>query len=78
MLIYCYQTITGKLTLHGETKDLTANGAITVSGGTIESAAVQLTTKFEDFKISIPSDGKNKIAPEAKFNISASLLPLKM
>jgi polyisoprenoid-binding protein YceI len=71
-------TLTGKLTLHGETKDVTANGAITVSGGTIESAAAQITTRFEDFKITIPSTTKEKIGTEAKFDISASLQPMKM
>jgi polyisoprenoid-binding protein YceI len=67
-------TITGQLTLHGVTKDVTVPGAITVSDGSIESVAAKLNVKLEDYKVDIPSAVKIKIGAEASIDISASLL----
>jgi polyisoprenoid-binding protein YceI len=70
-------TITGQLTLHGVTKDVTGQGAITVSNGSIESVAAKLDAKLTDFKVEIPSAVTNKISTEANIDISASLELLK-
>jgi polyisoprenoid-binding protein YceI len=70
-------TITGQLSLHGVTKDVTAQGALTVSSGSIESVAAKLSIGLEDFKVDIPSIVKNKIASQANIDISASLQPYK-
>ena len=69
--------IKGKMTLHGITKDLATKGTLTVKGGVIVAAKSSFAVKLADFGIAIPSAVADKIAKEAKVDISGSLLPLK-
>lgn len=66
--------VTGQMTIHGVTKEITANGALTVSGGNIKINA-GFSLKLEDYKISIPSLVSDKIAKEAKILVDALLVP---
>lgn len=52
--------VTGKLTLHGVTKDVTATGTIEVKGNTIDLKS-KFTVKLEDFDIKIPGAVGDKI-----------------
>lgn len=68
--------VKGKLSLHGETKDVETDGTITVKAGKINAAA-----KFEvllaDFKVAIPALVADKVSKTATINVVCSLEPLK-
>ena len=68
--------VTGKMTVHGVTKDITANGALTVAGGTIKLNA-GFSLLLSDYGVDIPSLVSDIIAKEAKILIDATLAPLK-
>ena len=68
--------VTGKMTVHGVTKDITANGALTVAGGTIKLNA-GFSLLLSDYGVDIPSLVSDKIAKEANILIDATLAPLK-
>ncbi len=61
----------GKLTMHGQTNDVLANGTFTLNENILT-----LTSKFivnpEDYKISIPSAVKEKIAKSIEINVKCS------
>ena len=70
-------TVTGKFTLHGITKDVTAQAKIRLvpaEGGKPESLRVQATfkVKLEDHKVSIPSIVALKVSPEIQVNVDLS------
>lgn len=69
-------TVSGKLTLHGETRDLTAPITFNINQGNI-SATAEFKVVPPDFKISIPDLVREKIAKEIKINISAGYEVLK-
>jgi polyisoprenoid-binding protein YceI len=69
--------VKGKLTMHGVTKDVTAPGSITVKGGTIAEAKSNFKILIADYGITIPSAVKDKIAKEAKIDVSFNMQPLK-
>jgi polyisoprenoid-binding protein YceI len=67
-------TISGKFTLHGVTKDVTATAKvrwIPAADGKPEALRVQASfpVKLEDHKVSIPSIVALKVAPEVKVNV---------
>jgi polyisoprenoid-binding protein YceI len=68
--------VSGKLTLHGQTKEVSATGKITVKGGKI-----QLDSDFEvllsDFKIDIPGLVKENISNNTRISVQCQLEPLK-
>lgn len=66
--------VSGQMTIHGVTKDITANGAITVAGGNVKVNA-GFNLKLADYKIDIPSLVSDKIAKEAKILVDATLVP---
>ncbi len=66
--------VSGQMTMHGVTKDITTNGALTVSGGNIRVNA-GFNLGLADYNISIPSLVSDKIAKEAKILVEASLVP---
>jgi polyisoprenoid-binding protein YceI len=70
-------TVKGKLTMHGETKDVETKGTFTVKGGKMTAAKASFKAPLTDFKVSIPSVVKDKIAKDAKIDISGALLALK-
>jgi polyisoprenoid-binding protein YceI len=70
-------TVKGKLTMHGVTKDVETKGIFTVKGGKITAAKSNFKTVLSDYNISIPSLVKDKIAKEAKIDISGTMQLLK-
>ena len=63
-------TVSGKLTLHGETREVTAPITFNVNQGTI-SATAEFKVLPPDCKISIPNHVREKIAKEIKINVAA-------
>jgi polyisoprenoid-binding protein YceI len=68
--------VKGKLTLHGETKDVDANGKITVKNGKIEADS-DFNILMSDYKISIPGSVVNNMSNNVKISVNCSLEPLK-
>ena len=68
--------VSGKMTIHGVTKDITTNGALTVSDGKIKLNA-GFSLVLADYSISIPSLVNDKVAKEAKILVDATLAPMK-
>ena len=66
--------VTGQMTLRGVTKDMTANGALTVSGGNVKVNA-GFALKLADYGIEVPSLVSDKVGKEAKIMVDASLAP---
>jgi YceI-like domain len=64
--------ISGKLSMHGVTKDVTSKGTITIKGKDI-NAKTEFQIQVGDYKIAIPGLVKEKIAKSAKI-----LVDLKM
>jgi hypothetical protein len=63
--------LSGKLTIHGVTKEVTTNATITVKGTTV-SAATSFKINVEDYKISIPASASKSISKniEIKFSVA--------
>lgn len=69
-------TVKGKLTMHGETKDVEAEGRITIQGGKV-SAVADFNVLLSDYKIAIPGLVADKVSKTAKISVACSLEPLK-
>jgi polyisoprenoid-binding protein YceI len=67
---------TGKLTLHGVTKDVSTTVMFTVKNGAI-SAATDFKIETADYDIEIPGVVKDKIAKTVNINVQANYEPLK-
>ena len=65
-------TVSGKLTMHGTTQDVTVKGTLTVKGKEIIAKA-KFETKLKDYKIEVPGAVADKLAKEAAINIDAVL-----
>ncbi len=68
--------VKGKLSLHGETKDVETDGTITVKSGKINAAA-RFEVLLADYKVSIPTLVADKVSKTAVINVVCSLEPLK-
>lgn len=68
--------VKGKLTMHGESKDLETDASIIIKDGKIRSTA-QFMVLLADYKISIPGLVADKVSKTVKISISCSLEPLK-
>lgn len=68
--------VTGKMTLHGETKDHAAEGKIIIKNGEI-SAQSEFGIKLADYKIEIPNLVKDKIAEVVQVTVDLSYEVLK-
>lgn len=68
--------VKGNLTMHGVTKPVEAKGILTVKGGVITQSTATFVVKMADFKISIPSAVKDKIAKEAKIELNCAMQAL--
>ena len=68
--------VKGKLTLHGETKDVEATGKIIVKSGKLAVNA-DFQILLSDFNISIPGLVKENISNETKISVDCLLDPLK-
>jgi hypothetical protein len=68
--------VKGKLTLHGETREVETNGTITVKGGKIDTDA-SFNIDLADFNVVIPSVVKDNISKTVKITVDCNLEPLK-
>jgi len=68
--------VKGKLTIHGETKEVEADGKLTIKNGKISTTA-QFVVKLADYKVSVPQVVADKIAKTAKISIDCTLELLK-
>jgi YceI-like domain len=68
--------VKGKLTIHGQEKEVTAKGNFTVKEGKINTASV-FTIKLSDYQISIPALVKDKVAEQVRITVNCLLAPLK-
>ncbi|MCF8247197.1 MAG: YceI family protein [Saprospiraceae bacterium] len=69
-------TVAGNLTMHGQTKAISAPATITVKGGKV-SAQTDFTVALADFDIAIPSLVADKVAKVAKVSFGGSLEAMK-
>ncbi len=67
--------VKGTLEIHGVTKDVVADGKITIKGSSI-SAQSDLTVEVADYDIKIPAVVKDNIAKTVKIDIKADYAPL--
>jgi hypothetical protein len=68
--------VKGKLTIHGVTKDIEADGKVTVKGGRpVANATLEIL--LSDYKISIPSVVKENINNNVTITIDCPMEPLK-
>lgn len=65
-------TTKGKLTLHGQTKDVEATGTLKVEGGKVLATSV-FNINLSDYKIEIPARSKDKIANTIRITVDAKL-----
>lgn len=68
--------VKGKMTMHGETKDIETNGKITVQNGNLQAIA-DFPVALADYKIAIPTLVADKVAKIAAVKVDCSLAPLK-
>jgi polyisoprenoid-binding protein YceI len=72
-----YDAITsGKLTIHGVTKDVKQKGKLLVKGGKIVLIS-NFSVLLADYNISIPGAVKDKISKDVKVNVKCTLDPIK-
>ncbi len=68
--------VSGKLTMHGETKTIETNGTVTIKNGKINTIA-QFDVLLADYKISIPQLVADKVAKTATIKVDCMLDVLK-
>ena len=67
-------TVTGDLTIHGVTKNISTPALITVKGGKV-SAEAEINVKPKDYNISIPAAVRNNIAENIQLTITCNYEP---
>ena len=68
--------VKGKLTIHGETKDVETDGVIVVKSGKVEADAA-FPIELSDYKIEIPKVVKDNISKSVQIKVDCNLDPLK-
>jgi len=68
--------VKGKLTIHGETKDVETDGKLTIQGGKVNATA-EFSVLLSDYKVSIPGLVADKVSKTAKISVACSLEQLK-
>jgi hypothetical protein len=68
--------VSGKLTIHGVTKDVITDGVVTVNNGKIDADA-QFNVLVADYGITVPSLVKDQIAKSVKVKVDVTLEALK-
>jgi polyisoprenoid-binding protein YceI len=68
--------VKGKLTIHGETRDVESEGKITVKGGRVQAVAT-FQVILSDYGVNVPQLVADKVARSAKINVDCLLDPLK-
>lgn len=69
--------VKGKLTMHGVTKDVETKGVFSVKSGKIAGVKSSFKAPLSDYKVDIPGVVRDKIAKDAKIDISGTLQLLK-
>lgn len=69
-------TVTGKLTMHGVTRDVTINGTVTKKGNDVIIYS-KFRVKVADYNIKVPSMYVKNIAEEVDITINSTLEPLQ-
>jgi hypothetical protein len=68
--------VSGKLTVHGVTRNVETSGTITVKDGKLNTNSV-FNVVYADYNISIPKIYKDNIANSIKVTVECSLEPMK-
>ena len=68
--------VKGKLTMHGETKDVETDAKLIIQGGKINATA-EFIVPLADYKVSIPGLVADKVSKTAKISVACALEPLK-
>jgi hypothetical protein len=68
--------VKGKLTMHGQTKDVEANGKITVKNGKMVAAS-KFDILMSDYNIDIPGPVRENMSNTVTINVNCTLEPLK-
>jgi hypothetical protein len=68
--------VTGNLTMHGMTREVSTPGTLSVDDGKVTARAT-FTVKPEDYDIAIPPVVRDKIAREIEITVLTTLDPLK-
>lgn len=68
--------VKGKLTMHGESKELEADAKLMIQEGKIK-ATTEFNVLLADFKIAIPGLVADKVSKTARIGVSCALEPLK-
>ena len=68
--------IKGKLTLHGQTKDVEADGKITVKGGKLQASS-KFKIQMSDYDIDIPGSVAQNMSDTINITVNCTLEPLK-
>ena len=63
--------VKGNMTLHGETKEVTADGTLTISGGKV-TASSTFKLLLSDYKVEIPKLVGDKVAKQATITVDAT------
>lgn len=70
-------TVKGMLTMHGETKEIIAEGSLTVKDNAIVAGKSAFKIKLNEFKIEIPSLVKDKLSNDANIVVDLIYQPYK-
>ena len=65
--------VSGKLTIHGITKDVNTKAVINVTNGGLSLAKASFGVNLSDYGITIPGAVKDKVSTDAKIEISTTL-----
>jgi len=68
--------VKGKLSMHGESKDVQTEGKLVIQNGKINVNA-EFKVLLDDFKISVPGLVADKVSKAAKITVTCILEPLK-
>jgi len=68
--------VKGKLTLHGETRDVETKGTIEIKGGKLDTDAV-FAVALSDYNVEIPKLVKDNISKTINITVDCTLDPLK-
>lgn len=63
--------VKGSMTLHGVTKDVTADGTLSISGGKVNATST-FKLLLSDYKVEIPKLVGDKVAKEATITVNAT------
>ncbi len=69
--------VKGMLTMHGETKEITAEGTLTVKDKAIVAGKSNFKIKLNDFKIEVPSLVKDKVSNDTNIIVDLIYQPYK-